>query len=500
MLENATNQELLSAWQAGNEQAASVLVRRYMLRLKALARSRLSRKLARRVDPEDIVMSAWRSFFTAAEAGRVDVPDDDELWPLLVTVTLRKLYRTVAVQTAAKRNLHREQSIAGDSVWLQTLTSEPTAEQATLITDELETLLASLPPQERRILTLRLQGHEQSAIAEFLQISARTVRRSLTQIRDHYRSQQTAEIPPELTAPLKQRPESAIPHSRHRSDQAFQKGVTEACPLPAKFTYDGFLLQQLIGQGGLSKVYRARQKSDGEIVAVKFLRKRFWRDARANRTMLWESLRASELSHPSILRHHGWGSTPGGALFLVMDWIDGENARDWRERSHPSLVEILQCGIAIAEALDSAHSAGIVHGDLTPGNVLRSHTSKVFLCDFGFARTPGDTLTPLGGTPGYLAPEQISDAFGSISFRTDIYGFGGLLYSLLTGHPPHQGRDLPEILAGILSSNVPELPAANQAQWPASLRQLLQACLQKESSRRPASMGEVISVLKTLID
>lgn len=502
MLEDATNQELLNAWQAGNEQAASVLVRRYMLRLKALARNRLSRKLARRVDPEDIVLSAWRSFFVAAEKGRVSVSDDDELWPLLATVMMRKLSRTASAQTAARRSIHREASVAVDYVWQHALAGEPTAEQATLLADELEALLGSLPPQERRILSLKLQGNEQSAIAEMLQISERTVRRLLTRIRDHYRKLTPPDEVPSIFAKPISSPQStsvSIRHTQQGSEQQFDGELPEVLRLPPQFTDDMFLLQQMLGQGGLGKVYRAKRKADGEIVAVKFLKKCFWRDALACRSILLESLRASELSHPSIVRHHGWGTTRGGALFLVMDWIDGENAGHWREKHRPSIEEILQCGIAIAEALESAHAVGIVHGDLTPGNVLRAHSSQFFLCDFGFARTANDTLTPLGGTPGYLAPEQISEAFGSISFRTDIYGLGGLLYGLLAGRPPYSGRDLPEILAGILTSQVPELPTATQVVYPNSLRELVRACMQKEPAQRPTALGEVISCLRSLI-
>ena len=92
-IEDGSNAELLKLWKSGNQQAAQVLVDRYMLRLTALAQSRLSRLLARRLDADDIVLSAWRSFFVAANRSRLQVPDDDNLWPLLATLTLRKLHR-----------------------------------------------------------------------------------------------------------------------------------------------------------------------------------------------------------------------------------------------------------------------------------------------------------------------------------------------------------------------------------------------------------------------
>jgi hypothetical protein len=114
VLEDSTNRELLAAWRSGDEFAATVLVRRYMARLTSLASSRLSKKLARRVDAEDVVLSAWRSFFVATGRNQVDVPDDDNLWPLLVTMTLRKLARQAARHSADRRSINAEENRADD--------------------------------------------------------------------------------------------------------------------------------------------------------------------------------------------------------------------------------------------------------------------------------------------------------------------------------------------------------------------------------------------------
>lgn len=91
VLEDASNQELLQAWNTGNEAAARLLVQRYLTRLLALAKSRLSRTLGRRLDAEDIVFSVWRSFFVGVDQGRFEPTSEDDLWPLLVTLTVRKL-------------------------------------------------------------------------------------------------------------------------------------------------------------------------------------------------------------------------------------------------------------------------------------------------------------------------------------------------------------------------------------------------------------------------
>ncbi|MFN8707419.1 MAG: ECF-type sigma factor, partial [Planctomyces sp.] len=116
-IEDGSNAELLKLWKSGNQHAAQVLVDRYMLRLTALAQSRLSRMLARRLDADDIVLSAWRSFFVAVNRSRLQVPDDDNLWPLLATFTLRKLQRQAQRQLADRRDMARDASISDDDGW-----------------------------------------------------------------------------------------------------------------------------------------------------------------------------------------------------------------------------------------------------------------------------------------------------------------------------------------------------------------------------------------------
>lgn len=156
MLSDATNQELVQAWQQGDQRAAQILVERYMLRLTALARSRLSRKLSRRLDPEDVVLSAWRSFFVATGEGRLAVPHDDDLWPLLVKLTLRKLSRQAARQTALRRDAGLEGSLDLERDWRAAVSRDPSPEEAALLADEVEALMASLDAGDREILTRRL--------------------------------------------------------------------------------------------------------------------------------------------------------------------------------------------------------------------------------------------------------------------------------------------------------------------------------------------------------
>jgi RNA polymerase sigma factor (sigma-70 family) len=190
---DALSAELMARWRDGDEQAAGELFRRYAERLLALARSRLSTWLARHVDPEDVVQSAYRSFFTGARDGRFDLRRSGDLWRLLVAITLHKLQRQAERLTAAKRAVARERSLQeeGGSMGLQAglLAREPTPAEAAALADTLEAVLRGLGPLERRMVELRLAGHALEEIADDVRRSERTVRRLLEQVKQRLRQE-----------------------------------------------------------------------------------------------------------------------------------------------------------------------------------------------------------------------------------------------------------------------------------------------------------------------
>lgn len=491
MLEEARNEELLAAWLSGSQPAAQILVDRYMVRLTALVRSRLSRKLARRVDPEDVVLSAWRSFFVAAGNHRFAVPDDDDLWPLLVTMTLRKLARQAVHHRAQRRGIDAERDLDVDLDWQHIVARDPRPEEAAVIADEVEMLMATLSIIDREVLTRRLQGECRAEIAAALGCSERTIRRSLERIRAAI-----AGKPDDDAAPAQ--PRVVMMDAGNPARLIPQRLSTEPAPT---VTYRDLVLHELVGEGGFGKVYRSTWMPTGTTVAVKYLKKRFWKDWRATDAFLHEVTAVRALSHPNIIRHHGWGRSPRGAVFIVMEWILGTNAEIWA-RTLPStefVPRILECGVAVASAIACACEAGIIHGDLTPRNVLRANDGRFILTDFGFAHWFQSSGRPqLGGTAGFLAPEQISDAFGPLSPRTDVYGFGGLLYALCTGSPPMAGRDIPETLARVLSSKPPVPIKSLVTDLPVELDRLIQGCLSKEPHERPATVHQVRTALEAI--
>lgn len=175
--------ELLARWRHGDQQAARALFERYAEGLIGVARRRLSDRLARRLDPEDVVQSAYRSFFQGAREGRYLLHGSGDLWRLLVVITLHKLHKQVERHTARKRGLDREQDLQ-DTFGLEAcrLAGEPTPVEAAALAEELERVMTALDPLQRRMLESWLQGGELDAIAADVQRSQRTVRRVLEMV------------------------------------------------------------------------------------------------------------------------------------------------------------------------------------------------------------------------------------------------------------------------------------------------------------------------------
>jgi RNA polymerase sigma factor (sigma-70 family) len=179
---HGTSAELLARYQDGDEGAAEELFARYIDRLTRLARSRLSPKLARRVDAEDVVMSAWRSFFVKAMAGRFSLKRSGDLWRLLVSITLHKLYHQARRHRAERRAMDHECALDDAEALSLIIDREPLPEEAVALAEEMEQIMAGLDDFGRRILELRLQGETHAQIAQDTGRSERSVRRKLREI------------------------------------------------------------------------------------------------------------------------------------------------------------------------------------------------------------------------------------------------------------------------------------------------------------------------------
>ena len=179
---------LMARWRDGDQQAAGELFHRYANRLIALARSRLSAKLSRRIDAEDVVQSAYRSFFGDARDGRYDLQPGADLWKLLVTIMLHKLQLQVQRNLRQKRSMDREQNFGSEDslvgIQADVFARDPSPVEAVALSDELEQLMRSLEPLERRMFELRLQGRDLEEIATATDRTERTVIRVLGRIKE----------------------------------------------------------------------------------------------------------------------------------------------------------------------------------------------------------------------------------------------------------------------------------------------------------------------------
>jgi RNA polymerase sigma-70 factor (ECF subfamily) len=185
MAASSGDQRCVERWQAGDEKAATELYYRYLEKLVSVAQRRLSAKLAARLDAEDIVQSVFRSFFGRAQKGMFVFKDDDDIWKLLVQITVHKTLKHVAYHRRAKRDAGAEvASGAGDQDRLVTyLSREPSPEEAAIFVDSVEFFLRELRPQDRKIIEMRLEGFDQVEIAKRLGLSDRTIRRLMERIR-----------------------------------------------------------------------------------------------------------------------------------------------------------------------------------------------------------------------------------------------------------------------------------------------------------------------------
>ena len=215
-----------------------------------------------------------------------------------------------------------------------------------------------------------------------------------------------------------------------------------------------FRLIRKLSETKMSVIYLAQEKDLGDRpVVVKVIAPMLAEENSFRERFRDEILRTANLGHPNIVPVFS-AHTEGDLLYLVMPYIEGPNLRDLLRNGPLDLRWTVHMIREVATALDFAHSAGIVHRDVKPSNILiQSQTNRVMLCDFGIsAPALGERLTEVGrqvGTPGYLAPELIPDNDGThapVDPRADVYSLGVVLYQCLTGRPPYQHSDVGALL------------------------------------------------------
>ncbi len=204
-------------------------------------------------------------------------------------------------------------------------------------------------------------------------------------------------------------------------------------------TLGQYRLTKELGKGGFATVYRALQPALNRHVAIKILHPEYVRDQRALRRFKREALAVARLNHPNIVTVFDYGEHDGRA-YLVMEYIEGSTLKG-RLGKPVAYTMALELVTAVANALDYAHSKGLVHRDIKPANILFTHEGRIVLSDFGIVRLADDqsSLTRgVIGTPYYMSPEQ---ALGrEVDGRSDLYSLGVVLFEMLTGRVPFKGE------------------------------------------------------------
>ena len=242
---------------------------------------------------------------------------------------------------------------------------------------------------------------------------------------------------------------------------------------------DSYLIEALIGEGGMGTVYRALDTKLKRLVAIKFLSDDL-ADATARRRFQREAQMVSSLNHPHILTVYDAGECDG-RQYLVSEFVDGGTLRSWAKAEKRTWRQILDLLVGVADGLASAHAVGILHRDIKPENVLVAKNGYAKLADFGLAKlaesTDGDltrTLTEKHTRPGsiigtipYMSPEQASGR--AVDVRSDMFSFGVILYELLCGRRPFTGATDLMVLQSIIHQQ-PSLSATIRLRYCCRLR------------------------------
>ena len=243
-----------------------------------------------------------------------------------------------------------------------------------------------------------------------------------------------------------------------------------------------------IGAGGMGSIFKARDKILGRIVALKVIREDFMGDIETVHRFIREAQSASALHHPGIVTI--FDICVGEPMYIAMEYVDGENLREQLNRKAMSVQEFLGIAIEICDALDAAHSKGIIHRDIKPENIMLTKDGKIKITDFGLACiNNASKMTMAGqilGTPLYMSPEQIRGK--PVDNRSDIYSLGITFYESLTGRVPFPHGDI----GYCHIHETPPLPSLLNPDIPETLEKIIMKSIEKNPEDRYQNVREIL--------
>jgi len=289
------------------------------------------------------------------------------------------------------------------------------------------------------------------------------------------------------------------PDETASSVQFFPRPSGQQEILTAEDEVGPYRIMSLIGQGGMGRVYKAKDPRLGRFVALKFLPEELERDPHIQARFLHEARVAAALDHPFICKIYEIGQY-GDRKFIAMEYVEGETLSDKLGRERLDLVQTIQLAIEIADALEKAHQKSVIHRDLKPQNIMLTTEGHIKLMDFGLARrvlSPADetteswmtTSTPnlLIGTLAYMSPEQFHGEV--VDSRSDIFSFGIILYEMLSGVHPFRRPTKLDTASAISQEAMAPFP--EHCRVPKDLERIVAKMLEKAPSDRYQTVRDI---------
>ena len=254
-----------------------------------------------------------------------------------------------------------------------------------------------------------------------------------------------------------------------------------------------------IGSGGMAVVYRGVQESLGRTVAIKALRSSVCKEDDAVARFEREAGSLASFQHENIITVYDF-FPEGGSLFIVMEYVEGIDLYDLREKCDRLPADIVGIiSLQVARALDYAHFRGLIHRDVKPANIIVSKLGTVKLMDFGIAQVEESDLTRAGvglGTPAYMSPEQIVGK--RLDQRSDIFSLGIVMYQMVTGQKPFEEDDQRSTMEKIRGYTPPAPRTINPA-VPRELEEIIVRCMEKDPQDRFGSTQELVITMEQFL-